>query len=243
MEEKDQQIVHLQQQVKEMDTKIDAKLETQAKDLNTKLQQQTRDLDTKLQQQTKDLDTKLQEQTKDLDTKLQEQTRDLDTKFVQVQCKLEDLTLIGGYTYHDFTLTEFKKQQAKRETGDWYSDPFYNHPGGYRIQLGICTNGYGKALGTHLTAHLHVPTGSNDDNLKWPIKCIVYLQMLNQRGDHGHHTVIGTHTHTKGLGILLIGSTDKFFPLDKLGYCGGQNTEYLKNDCLKFRMYLKVEST
>ena len=323
MEEKDQQIVHLQQQVKETDSKIVAKLEKQTKDLDTKLQQQTKDLDTKLQQQTKDLHTKLQQVTKDLDTKLQQQTKDIDTKLQQVtkelntklqqqtkdldtklqqvtkdldiklqqqtkdldtkvdtgfkqqaketsevnvkvqathqqtvnidakldqqlnklQTDLTFLALSSGFTRHEFTLTEFKKHQAKGRPGDWYSDEFYNHPGGYHFQLGIYTNGYSVPRGTHLTPYFFLQPGDNDDKLKWPIKCTVYLQMLNQRGDHRHHT--GIHTvkfKAKGLEAVIIGPTPKFFQLAKLGYCADQNTEYLKNDCLKFQLYLKVES-
>ena len=297
MEEKDKQIVHLQQQVKETDTKIVAELETQTKDLDTKLKQQTRNLDTKLQQQTKDLDTKLQQQTRDLDTKLQQQTKDLDTKLQQqtkdlytklqqqtrdldtkvdtgfkqqaketsevnvnfqlthqqtvkldqelkkLQTDLTSLALTSGFTHHEFTLTEFKKHQTKGGCGDWYSDTFYNQPGGYCFKLNICTNGDGVARGTHLTAYHVLQLGENEDNLRLPINCIVNLQMLNQRGDHGHHTVIHTIKCTKqGQGHSRIGPTYKFFPLAKLGYCADLNTEYLKNDRLKFRMYLKVES-
>ena len=271
MEEKDQQIVHLQQQVNEIDSKIDANLETQAKDLDTKLQQQTRDLDTKLQQQTRDLDTKLQQQIKDLDTKVDtgfkqqaketsevnvkiqathQQTVNIDAKLDQQLNKLQTgvekltfLALTSGSTRHEFTLTELKKHQAEGGAGSWFSDTFYNHPGGYRFQLGILTNGYNEARGTHLSARLCLQPGANDDSLKWPIKCTVYLQMLNQRGAHGHHTV--THTiefKVKGFQYFIIGTTYKFFPLAKLGYCADQNTEYLKNDCLKFQLCLKVES-
>ena len=279
MEEKDQQTLHLQQQVKNMDFKIDANLETQAKDLDTKLQQVTKDLNTKLQRVTKDLNTKLQQVTKDLDTKLQQQTRDLDTKVdtgfkqqaketsevnvkvqlthqqtVNIDAKLDqqldklqtDLTylaLSSGSPHHGFTLTELKKHQAKGGDGNWYSDKFYNHPEGYCFKLGICTNGIGVACGTHLSAYFYLQHGANDDKLKWPIKCTVYLQMLNQRGDHGHHTVIQTaELKTKGFGCFIIGTTIKFFPLAKLSYCADQNTEYLKNDCLKFQLCLKVES-
>ena len=213
-----QPIDHMQQRMEEMITKQNAKLKTQAKALDTKLQEQMNDLYTKLQQQTKDLDTKLQQQT-------------------------ADLALLINFTHHDFTLTEFKKHQAKGGGGDWYSDEFYNRPGGYRFQLNICTNGVNVAHGTHLTAGLYLQDGGNDNKLKWPIKCTVHLQMLNQRGDHGHHTVIRTgESKTKGNSWFSIGNGLKFSPLDKLGYCANQNTEYLKNDRLKFRMYLKVES-
>ena len=281
MEEKDQQIVHLQQQVKEFDTEVRVKLQQQTRDIDTKLQQQTRDLDTKLQQQTrdrdtklqqqtrdldtqlqqqnKDLDTKLQQQTKDLDTKLQQQTRDLDTKLQQQTrdldtkqtTQLNKLSKMVEYTAqgfirHDFTLTEFKKHQASGITGSWCSDPFYSYPGGYRFKLNIDTNGHGKALGTHLSAYLYLLPGDYDKELKWPIKCTVHLEMLNQRGDHGHHIVIGNFKYTKtksdpNYEYNRIGSTSKFFPLAELGYNAANNTEYLSNDSLHFQLYLKAE--
>ena len=244
MEEKDQQIVHLQHQVKETDSKIDAKLETLTKDLDTKLQQQTKDLDTKLQQQTKHLNTKVDtgfkqqaKESSEVNIKVQ-LTHQQTIKLDQQLSKLTSLALTSGFTRHEFTLTEFRKHQAKG-AGYWFSDRFYNHPGGYCFQLGIGTNGYNEARGTHLSAFLYLVSGANDE---WPIKCTVYLQMLNQRGDHGHHTVIHTVKYMKDREhYKRIVPTNKFFPLAKLGYCTDQNTEYLKNDCLKFRMYLKVE--
>ena len=253
MEEKDQQIVHLQQQVKETDSKIVAELETLTKVLDTKLQQQTRHLDIKLQRVTKDLDTKVDtgfkqqaKETSEVNVKVQathQQTVQLDQQLNKLQTDLTYLALTSGFTRHEFTLTEFKKHQTKGGHGDWFSDDFYNHPGGYGFILYIATNGSGEAHGTHLSAYLFLQDGDNDDKLKWPIKCTMYLQMLNQRGDHEHHTVIHTVEYkAKGLRGFIIGPTDKFFPLAKLGYCADQNTEYLKNDCLKFQLCLKIES-
>ena len=93
----------------------------------------------------------------------------------------------------------FDSDQAEGGYGSWCSDEFYNHPGGYCFKFNIDTNGFSAVRGTHLTAYLYLQPGDNDDSLKWPIKCTVYLQMLNQRGDHGHHTVIQTHDFkTKG---------------------------------------------
>ena len=229
MEEKGQQIVHLQQQVKE--------IKQQIKDVDTKV-------DTGFKQQAKEtsevsVEVKLtHQQTVNIDAKLDQQLNKLQTGVE----KQNFLALTSGSTRHEFTLTEFKKHQAKGGDGSWFSDTFYNHLGGYCFALGICTNGSSEARGTHLSALLYLLPGANDDKLlKWPMKCTVYLQMLNQRGDHGHHTVIHpTEYKSRGYGIL-IGTTRKFFPLAKLGYCADQNTEYLKNDCLKFQLCLKVE--
>ena len=128
-----------------------------------------------------------------------------------------------------FTLTEFRKHHAKGGYGIWYSDKFYNHPGEYYFEFNVFTNGFSGALGTHLTPYLYLQPGANDGRLEWPIKCTMYLQMLNQRGHHGHHTVIHTVEYkTKGYQCAVIGTTLKYFPLAKLGYCADQNTEYLR---------------
>ena len=263
MEEKDQQIVNLQQQVKELDTEVRIKLQQQTRDIDTKLQQQTRDLDTKLQQQTRDLDTKLQQQTRDLDTKsntkFQQQARDIDTKLQQQSrdldtnqtTQLNKLSKMVEYTARDFirrdfTLTNFKKHQAGGRDGSWYSDPFYCYPGGYCFKLNIDTNGSNTTRGIHLSAYLYSLPGDYDKELKWPIKCTVQLEMLNQRGDHGHHIVTGNFVYTKATSdcnvvYRQIGLTPKFFPLAELGYNAANNTEYLSNDSLHFQLYLKAE--
>ena len=261
MEEKDQQIVHLQQQVKELDSEVRTKLQQQTRDIDTKLQQQARDIDTKLQQQTKDLDTKLQQQTRDLDTKsntkfqqqardidtkLQQQTRDIDTNQTTQLNKLSKVVeyTARGFVRHDFTLTQFKKHQASAFNGSWYSDPFYCYPGGYCFKLNIDTNGAGIALGTHISAYLYLLPGDYDKELKWPIKCTVHLEMLNQRGDHGHHIVIGNIEYTKAAsdtGGEYRNITSKFFPQAELGYNAANNTKFLSKDSLHFQLYLKAE--
>ena len=86
----------------------------------------------------------------------------------------------------------------------------------------------------HLTAMLRFDSKEQDG-----IKYTVYLQMLNQLGDHGHYVkrdcrVISSQN-------MLIGSDGKTFPLASLKYSADTKTQYLKNDCLKFRLFLKIE--
>ena len=241
MKEKDQQIVNLQQQVKDLDT-----------EMGTKSQQQTRDLDTKLQQQTRDLDIKLQQQTRDLDTKLQQQTRDLDTKLRQQSAQLTQcLSILNtvlqctgqGFTCHEFTLTKFKNHQTNGSLGSWYSNPFYSHPRGYRFKLNIDTYRIDSVRCKHLSAYLYLLPGVHDKELKWPLKCTIHLEMLNQRGNHGHHTVVATVEYSKATfteDYICIGFTDKFYPLAELGHNAEKNIEYLRNDSLQFKMMLKI---
>ncbi len=67
---------------------------------------------------------------------------------------------------------------------------------------------------------------------------VAILQMLNQLGDHGHHR--GTETRFLKETTIYFGDSYKFFPLDRLGCCADTNTHYLKDDCLKFRLFSKL---
>lgn len=172
---------------------------------------------------------------------------------------IEQRTETVGYSCHTFTLIKFKEYQSFGSRGSWYSDKFYSSPGGYCFKLNIDTNGVGDAQGSHLSAALYLQSGAYDNDLKWPIKCIVHLQMLNQRGDYGHHTVVGSvefsqpavdHTVVGSVEFSQpamnieygqIGPSTKMFPLNRLGYYHLRSTEFLRNGCLQFRIYINVK--
>ena len=240
---------------------VDVKLQQQTKSLDAKLQQQTKGIDMKFQQQSKDLDAKLHQQT---ELFMQRQTEVQDTKFQQLtkeQTALSQMvqhhhTELSGkvlaleskllrieiaLTCHELTLVNFKRCQAKGGHGNWYSDPFFSSSRGYKFVLNIDTNGYGSARNTHLTAHLKQLPGDFDKELQWPFKVKVYLEILNQRGDHSHHSCVGNVEFDRaGPYYQRIGDDNKFFPLNGLAYNAQANTEYLRNDSIKFRLRLKT---
>ena len=140
----------------------------------------------------------------------------------------------------EITLATFSVHKDKRGHGRWRSDSFYSHPGGYKFQLGFDTNGYREAQGTHITADLWAIVGEHDGKLSWPIQVTGRLQLLNQRGDHGHvvatlnKTMNRVHTDTHSE------ISRKFIAHSELGYNAAKDIQYLKDDCLHFRLYLKV---
>ncbi len=216
MEEKDKQIKYLQEHV--------AELHSQLKDSETLLLKKM----CGTEQVIAKLDTRLSSQ------------------LTRLYCQLEDTVRLNGFAYSSFHLTNFKKHQAKGVTGSWLSEPFYNFPQGYLFKLGIDTNGYREGAGTHISACLWLGPGEYDKYLKWPIKCDVYLLMLNQRRDHSHHMVTGKVEYSKApvsYEHRVIETSCKFFPLASLGYDSNSDTAYLCNDSLHFRMYIKIRSS
>lgn len=141
----------------------------------------------------------------------------------------------------DFTL-------KKREGADVfiYSKPFYSELGGYKFCLKVYPNGMGSGHGSHLSVYLCLMRGENDDQLTWPFDGSVTITMLNQQQDGCHHSILlwdrrvvppdikrrVTHGHIASYGR----GVSRFFPHKNLTRDLIQNTMYLCNDALYFRI-------
>ena len=107
--------------------------------------------------------------------------------------------------------------------------------------LRVYANGDGDGKGTHVSVYTHLMRGEFDDHLKWPFRGHVTVAVLNQLEDNYHtkttirftETYIGRVTdreRASGLGYhTFIGHTD-------LTYTPAKNRQYLKYDCLRFRI-------
>ncbi len=140
----------------------------------------------------------------------------------------------------EIVMAEFVKF---KKAGDWWhSFPFYSHIGGYKMCLCVVARGYGDGRGTHVSVFCYLNQGEYDDQLKWPFRGDVTIQLLNQSRDEGHWEktihfndrsgvecsgrVVGRKRAT-GLG------NHEFIAHTELNT---ENKEYLKNNCLKFRI-------
>ena len=177
MAEKDQQITELQGQLQ----KQSRKLEEQFQEIKG-LQEQI----TGVQGQ---LETKVAEQHKETEKQISGMLEDvLLTTLLQIgglqgllqKCKQISpyLLSVTGFTPPvEFTLTKFSVHKSKGGSGEWYSDPFYSHPGGCVFKLNIDTNGHGEARGTHISAYLQKVMSK--DKLSSPVQVTAILQLLN----------------------------------------------------------------
>jgi len=144
----------------------------------------------------------------------------------------------------DFTMTDFEK--LKKDDNHWHSPPFYSHIGGYKMRLRVCANGRGRNEGTHVSLFVHLMQGEHDDHLKWPFRGDVTVQVLDQRREKDHvadavqfshrrsdgtcDRVIEREAAKRGAGIY------NFIAHSDLDYNSAKNTEYLRDDCLTFRV-------
>ena len=59
------------------------------------------------------------------------------------------------------------------------SDPFYSHPGGYKVLTIICPNDGGERQGTHVSLSVHLFPGEFDNQLHWPFNGRITVQAYN----------------------------------------------------------------
>ena len=143
----------------------------------------------------------------------------------------------------DITMTDFEKH--KRDDDDWFSEPFYTHPHGYRVCLQVDANGRGDSKGTHVSMSVHLMRGEFDDHLRWPIQAHFAIRLRNQLKDKEHwektirfsetsnpDTVGRVTSKERALGWLVF----EFLPNERLGYDPAKNCQYLKDDCLHFQV-------
>ena len=216
---------------------IDGKLA----DLQQKLQQQLIGVQEQLERKVTEQHKETEKQISGMQTQLQDEKEVLQTAsgiqedLLQQSKWIQSSLVMGLRPPFEFTLTKFIEHKSKGGSGEWYSDPFYSHPGGYKFQLNIDT----EPEATHISAWLCPQEGEHDDKLSWPIQVTVRLQLLNQHGEHGHVVASLNRRIDKGeTGYKTIAR--KFMAHSELGYNRAKNTQYLKDDCLHFRLYLKA---
>ena len=141
-----------------------------------------------------------------------------------------------------FTMEKF--QEHKENNSQWYSKPFYTHPRGYKMCLRVDANGYEKARGDHLSLFTCFMKGDFDSKLPWPFYGQIVVELINQSADDHHHeyTIYYNHSTTEYAGRMRIGTrgrgwgNSRFVSHAKLLKKSGAKVQYLKDDCLKFRV-------
>ena len=144
----------------------------------------------------------------------------------------------------ELTMTNF--DQHKTDSDEWYSPPFYTHPRGYKMCLCVDANGNGDGEGTHVSVWAWLMRGEFDDHLKWPFQGRVTVAMLNQLKNDNHITEtirFITTTDNQIIGRVTDGERapsglgcPTFIAHNDLNHKPARKHQYLKYDCLRFRI-------
>ena len=129
----------------------------------------------------------------------------------------------------------------------WYSPSFYTHMRGYKLCLGVKIRGHKEGQNTHTSLYALITGGENDENLVWPFRGELEIEILNQLENRGHYKETISFSQTSATisnsRVALSGRSEKglgspyFIPHDQLGFNGDLYRQYLKDDCL----FLKVK--
>lgn len=65
----------------------------------------------------------------------------------------------------------------------WFSEPFYSHPSGYKMCLSVYAYGTGKGRSNHISVFAHIMKGEYDDKLSWPFRGTVTVTLITDDED------------------------------------------------------------
>jgi TNF receptor-associated factor 4 len=132
-----------------------------------------------------------------------------------------------------------------------YSPAFYTSPGGYKMCISVRANGYKKGYGTHVSIFAYLMKGENDDHLPWPFTGTVTIKLLNQLKDKNHYSqtipfppneACSQQIENEDRAINALGHPN-YISHSALGYNADKNCQYLKDDCLYFRINVDTEGS
>ena len=139
----------------------------------------------------------------------------------------------------------FNYNEHKRVGDQWLSIPFYSTTNGYKLQLCVNANGALDGINTHLSVGVRLMKGEYDETLNWPLNSEITIQLLNWREDKAHVETIVDHYNAPiayRTRVIDEGTAPgsrlepQVIPHKDLEYNADNNTEYLHNDTLCFRV-------
>ena len=113
---------------------------------------------------------------------LEQKVSCLQTKVNTLEDDLKMLALrIRQYPPVDLVMYNYRICKASRTV--WHSDGFYTHPYGYKMCLTVYANGVGKGKYSHVSVFATLMKGEYDDDLSWPFKGHVDVELLGIESD------------------------------------------------------------
>ena len=219
MEEKDRQLQEKDRQLQEKEAQI------------TKKDEQL----LKKDDEQKSIIRQLQERDEKLD--------ELSKKLEHMECVVANIhDTICGDAVLNVTMTELK---SKKDNGvQWFSPPYFTHVNGYKMCFEVDFSSYNSK--TSLRIDSYIMRGPYDDFLQWPFKGKVIIRLLNQYGNHHHYDYVfdykdtgkGERVTSRERGKHLQTTT---LPYTRLGYNSSSNCQYLKDDCLQFKVIISPQ--
>ena len=205
----------------------------QIKQVEQKLDKQSREFQEQLGEQQKEFQEILKEKNEKI-KKMEDQLQTNGQVIEQQQQAISQLCRAVGIPPYDITFSNYQLEKARG--GHIDSPPMYTHPGGYKFKPKLYLK---YAYGTNVAVGVYSLEGDHDATLKFPVKFTITLQLLNQHRNQDHYTRdIQCEVTREMIGSVYsyIGADSTFIPHATLEWNRDKQTQYLKDDCLKFRI-------
>ena len=146
------------------------------------------------------------------------------------------------YAEHTIVLTGY--QEKKKEVFEWYSPPYYTHSHGYKMCVMVSIH----PSHTKLYVYSYLLHGEYDAGLRWPFRGTVVVQLLNQLSNDNHHDHVFDYSQASDSESQRVTNGERSsnkipssprLPLTALEYNSSKKCQYLRNGCLKFKIFVK----
>ena len=155
---------------------------------------------------------------------------------VEVNCEaIASLSSHSGLPPCKIIMPDFS--DLKDDEHVWNSHPFYTHSRGYKMCIKVYANGAGDLADTHVSVFVYLIQGEFDDELKWPFRGDITIQLLNQTGVGGHRertTHFTNEASDKNAGRKAGGEKGRSKGFNRFIAHTELRPRYLRNDQLQF---------
>ena len=226
IQEQDRQIQEQDRQIQQQDRQL-MEHSRQIEELNMKLQRKEEEIANKIQQTQQEFTLKLQSKHEEI---------------AQLARPKQDFKSTPHLHQVNFCFTLDKFKHHKENDIEWYSEPFYTHPQGYKMCVEIYINGLDNS--NYVSLYTCIMKGERDDKLSWPFHGKVTILLLNQQSNNHHHAYTISFDESIPLFYrerVLTGEKNRgwgnhrFISYSKISE-ESSIVQYLKDDCLKFRV-------
>ena len=177
---------------------------------------------------------------------LNKDSKQLEEQIVKLTEDLTELKLqlaLSPVCPIEFSMTNF--EQHRLDNSVWQSPPFYTHQIGYRMCMVVYANGYEKYKGTHTAAGVRLMKGEFDDQLEWPFRGYITIQLLSHEDHTWLETVLsftGIEPNYDSIASRVLTEEEQtpenniWAAFDFISH-SDLLPKYLKYDCLRFCVY------
>ena len=151
----------------------------------------------------------------------------------------------GQHATVPFTF-KIDKFREKKLLSVFQSPPFFTHKKGYKLALEFEVSRNGG-----IDIECFLMKGKYDNRLEFPFKGTITVELLNQLEDDNHHSQTSAtslpsygqdRVTDSNIGVFPLFILENFISYKNLAQSGSKNCQYLKDDCLVFRVHVEMHS-